>query len=93
MIQCKCGMGHRGWEQPQKCNIELSRRAREGAQVAAKPVTVTVKAKDSVTVTPSRMAELRKRKAAQGLIAITVWAHPDDHQAIKAHAQQLAGAR
>lgn len=61
-----------------------------------KPVTVTKKAKASVTVTPkpvtvtSRMAELRKRKAADGVIQVSVWAHVDDMAAIKDYAKSLA---
>lgn len=43
---CKCGLGHRGWEQPQKCNIELSRRARE---VVNTPVAASVVAANTET--------------------------------------------
>lgn len=97
-MNCKCGLGHRGWEQPQACNIELARRAREPLPVTPEPVTVTAKVPKSVTVTPkaveqavtvTRMAALRKRKAEAGLVAMTIWARQADHAAIKAYAKSI----
>jgi len=60
-----------------------------------KAVTVTKQTKKAtVTVTPTvtvtnRMTALRARKAADGLVALTVWAHPDNHKAIKDFASGL----
>lgn len=56
--------------------------AQASPAVKVEAVTVTPKAIKPVTVT-SRMAEMRKRKAEAGLIALTIWAHPDNHAKIK----------
>lgn len=112
---CKCGLGHRGWEEPRLCNIEIYNRqlraSLDAMPVAAKPVTrdapkepkplpVMPKAPSHVTASvtrdksATRMADLRKRKAASGLIEVRgVWAHPDDMAAIKALAKSLSKAR
>ncbi len=96
---CRCGLNHRGYE-VQLCRIELAKRAHTEAlpkkieAVAALPgkpekdVTVTKAKEKAVTVT-NRMAETRKRKAASGLIQVSVWAHPDDAQAVKELAKRL----
>lgn len=116
-MTCKCGLGHRGWEE-NLCRIELFKRQESAKTVVTtalpakiktilerpdkpkKPVTVTKQAKASVTVTPkpvtvtNRMATLRKRKAAQGLIeSHGIWTHPDDMAAIKKYAKELADKR
>lgn len=41
----------------------------------------------------ARVAALRKRRHDAGLTRIEVWAHPDDHQAIRDEAARLAKAR
>lgn len=41
----------------------------------------------------ARQAALRQRRAEQGLARIEVWAHQDDHAAIKALVAQLARRR
>lgn len=41
----------------------------------------------------NRMAALRERRRKAGMTPMEVWAHPDDHQAIKDEAAQLAKAR
>lgn len=41
----------------------------------------------------NRVAELRQRRAAAGLARVEVWAHPDDHPAIRAYAARLARKR
>lgn len=43
--------------------------------------------------TTTRVAELRKRRAALGLKRLEVYAHPDDHRAIKAYAAELLSKR
>lgn len=41
-----------------------------------------------------RAADRKRRMAEQGLKEIrNLWAHPDDHAAIKAHAARLTSAR
>jgi hypothetical protein len=40
-----------------------------------------------------RMAALRERRRAAGMKPIEIWAHPDDHQAIRELAARLAKAR
>jgi len=40
-----------------------------------------------------RMAALRKRRQDTGLTRLELWAHPDDHQAIRDEAARLAKAR
>ena len=40
-----------------------------------------------------RMAALRERRRADGMKPIEIWAHPDDHQAIRAEVARLAAAR
>ena len=40
-----------------------------------------------------RMAALRKRRLAAGLTRLELWAHPDDHDAIKALAEKLRNRR
>lgn len=96
---CRCGLNHRGYE-VQLCRIELAKRAHaavlpkkieaalEAPDKPEKAVTVTKPKKTAVTVT-NRMAETRRRKAASGLIQVSVWAHPDDAQAIKELAKRL----
>jgi len=100
---CKCGLNHRGWE-TNLCRIELAKNTHTNVPAllkqtllsdpsgSKKPVTVTKQAKASVTVT-NRMAELRKRKAATGITQAVVWAHVDDHAAIKKYATELADKR
>ncbi len=39
------------------------------------------------------MAAMRERKRKSGLTPMEVWAHPDDHQAIREYAATLAKAR
>jgi hypothetical protein len=50
------------------------------AVVAPKPAT-------------ARVIALRKRRAAHGLTRLEVYAHPDDHAAIKAYAARLLKKR
>lgn len=40
-----------------------------------------------------RMAALRERRRRAGMTPMEVWAHPDDHQAIRDEAARLAKAR
>lgn len=41
-----------------------------------------------------RVTESKARKIAAGLREVrSLWAHPDDHEAIRAHASRLARAR
>ena len=40
-----------------------------------------------------RMAALRKRRREAGMTPMEVWAHPDDHQAIRDEAARLVKAR
>jgi len=40
-----------------------------------------------------RMAALRERRRKSGMTPMEVWAHPDDHQAIRDEAARLAKAR
>ncbi len=40
-----------------------------------------------------RMAALRERRRKAGMSPMEVWAHPDDHQAIRDEAARLAKAR
>ena len=40
-----------------------------------------------------RMNETRDRRAALGLVRLELYAHPDDHEAIKAHAAKLQRKR
>jgi hypothetical protein len=40
-----------------------------------------------------RVAELRQRRAEQGLTRLDVYAHPDDHAAIKILAEKLTKRR
>lgn len=40
-----------------------------------------------------RMAALRERRRKAGQTPMEVWAHPDDHQAIRDEAARLAKAR
>lgn len=40
-----------------------------------------------------RMSALRERRRAAGMKPIEIWAHPDDHQAIRELAARLAKAR
>lgn len=110
---CKCGLGHRGWED-NLCRIEIFKRAEasktvvttapaakiktipSGPRGSKKAVTVTKQAKASVTVTTkpvtvtSRMAELRKRKAADGLVQVMVWTKPENVAKIKDFANALS---
>lgn len=45
-------------------------------------------------VPPSeRMAALRERRRKAGLKPLEIWAHPDDHQAIRDEAARLVEAR
>jgi len=41
----------------------------------------------------NRMAALRQRREAEGLKRLDLWAHPDDHAAIKAAAAEIAAKR
>lgn len=41
----------------------------------------------------NRMASLRQRRAAEGLKRLDLYAHPDDHAAIKAAAEKIAAKR
>lgn len=41
----------------------------------------------------TRMAAMRDRKRMAGMTPMEVWAHPDDHQAIRDYAATLAKAR
>ena len=43
--------------------------------------------------TAKRVAALRKRRAAMGLTRLELYAHPDDHQALKNLARSLAKKR
>lgn len=43
--------------------------------------------------TAQRVAALRERRAQAGLARLELWAHPEDHAAIKAAAQRLAKRR
>ena len=43
--------------------------------------------------TAARVAALRERRAAKGLTRLELYAHPDDHAPIKAHAARLARKR
>ena len=47
------------------------------------------------TPTPAktRMSALRARKRKAGMTPMEVWAHPDDHQAIREYAATLAKTR
>lgn len=106
---CLCGAGHRGWEDNLcRAEIaKRSALVKTGgttplpapiksilghSEEPKKTVTVTKQAKASVTVT-NRMAALRKRKAVEGMLQVTVWTHPDDIAAIKEHAKELAAKR
>lgn len=40
-----------------------------------------------------RMSDTRERRASLGLVRLELWAHPDDHEAIKVHAAKLQRAR
>lgn len=40
-----------------------------------------------------RVAELRARRKAEGLTRLELFAHPDDHEPIKAHAAKLQRKR
>lgn len=40
-----------------------------------------------------RVAELRARRKAEGLARLELFAHPDDHEPIKAHAAKLQRKR
>lgn len=40
-----------------------------------------------------RMAALRERRRAAGMTPMEVWAHPDDHMAIRELVKRLAKAR
>ena len=40
-----------------------------------------------------RSRELRERRSALGLTRLEIWAHPDDHEPIKAHAAKLQRKR
>jgi hypothetical protein len=40
-----------------------------------------------------RLAELRARRRKEGLKPVEVWAHPDDHPAIKRYVERLAKRR
>jgi hypothetical protein len=88
-VTCRaCGLDH---SPLQACSVARRLQSKTVTvtenSVTVTPKTVTV-TQDDVTVT-SRMAELRKRKAKQGLIALTVWAHPDNHEKIKDFAKSL----
>lgn len=39
------------------------------------------------------MSDTRERRASLGLVRLELWAHPDDHEAIKVHAAKLQRAR
>lgn len=41
----------------------------------------------------ARVIALRERRAALGLTRLELYAHPNDHAAIKAHAEKLAKKR
>lgn len=41
----------------------------------------------------ARVAALRERRAALGQTRLELYAHPEDHAAIKAHAEKLAKKR
>ncbi len=43
--------------------------------------------------TQERVAALRQRRAELGLTRLELYAHPDDHEAIKALAAKLQGKR
>jgi hypothetical protein len=43
--------------------------------------------------TNQRVAELRARRKAEGLTRLELFAHPDDHEPIKAHAARLQQKR
>jgi hypothetical protein len=40
-----------------------------------------------------RLAELRARRRKEGLKPVEVWAHPDDHPAIKRYVERLVKRR
>lgn len=40
-----------------------------------------------------RVREVRQRRAAAGLVRLELWAHPDDHEAIKEAAAKLQRRR
>jgi len=48
---------------------------------------------DSPVPATKRMAALRDRRRKAGQTPMEVWAHPDDHQAIRDEAARLAKAR
>lgn len=56
------------------------------------PTEVKSRPRNVVSPVPAtkRMAALRKRRKAAGLARLEVWAHPDDHQAIRATASRMA---
>jgi len=43
--------------------------------------------------TSERVAALRKRRLIEGLARLELWAHPDDHEAIKEAAAKLQRKR
>lgn len=43
--------------------------------------------------TAERMKALREARKGAGLTEVRVWAHPEDHAAIKAHAAKLQRKR
>ena len=43
--------------------------------------------------TAARVAALRERRTASGLARLELYAHPDDHAAIKSYAAKLARRR
>jgi len=59
---------------------QASARRRAGREVTAKS-------------TAQRQAEKRARRAAEGLARLELFAHPDDHAAIKAYAARLQKRR
>lgn len=100
---CKCGLNHRGYE-VHLCRIELSKRG--GALLSPAPKQTILSdpggsvSKEKAQSKPvarnstTRVAELRKRKAATGLIEVRgIWTHPDDVAAIKKYAKELDGNR
>jgi len=40
-----------------------------------------------------RLRESRQRRSAAGLVRLDLWVHPDDREAIKAHAAKLQRKR
>ena len=68
------------------CQLPTQSKPRMANQVSPRKGALPVPA-------TKRMAALRDRRRKAGMTPMEVWAHPDDHQAIRDEAARLAKAR